>query len=86
MMTMGRLSKKKILPRMTGKQKMKHRNVTLKFMSLTGMMMMNMRKTRRALKSKKRKIQNQKITKRKKLGKQIITRSRQLRNKERTKT
>ena len=43
------------------------RRVTLKFMSITRMMMRNMSKTRRALKLKKRKIQNQKIIKRKKL-------------------
>ena len=36
---MGRLKRKKTLPRMTGKQKFKHRNVTLKFMSITRMMM-----------------------------------------------
>ena len=51
---------------MTGKQKMKRRNVTLKFSSITGMMK-NINKTRRTMKLKKRKMQNQKITKRKKL-------------------
>ena len=64
---MGRLKRKKTLPKLTGKHKMKHRSVALKFMSITGMMMRNMSKTRRALKSKKRKMQNQEITKRKKL-------------------
>ena len=66
MMTMGRLKRKKPLPKMTGKQKKKHRNVTLKLMRITGMMT-SMNKPRRTLKSKKRKMQNQKITKRKKL-------------------
>ena len=65
MSTMERL-KKKTLPKMTGKQKMKHRNVTSKFMSIPGMMR-NMNKTRRTLKLKKRKMQNQKITQKKKL-------------------
>ena len=51
---------------MTGKPKMKHRNVTLKFMSITGMMR-NMNKTRRTMKLKKRKKQNQKIIMKKKL-------------------
>ena len=64
---MGRLKRKKTLSKLTGKHKMKHRSVALKFMSITGMMMRNMSKTRRALKSKKRKMQNQEITKRKKL-------------------
>ena len=66
MMTMGRLKRKKALPKMTGKQKMKHGNVTLKFISITGMMR-NMNKTTRTLISKKRKMQNQKLPKRKKL-------------------
>ena len=66
MMTMGRLKRKKMLLQMTGKQKMEHRNVTLKFLSITGIMK-NMNKTRRAMKLKKRKMQNQKITKWKKL-------------------
>ena len=51
---------------MTGKPKMKHRNVTLKLMSITGMMR-KMNKTRRTMKLKKRKKQNQKIIMRKKL-------------------
>ena len=54
----GRLKRKKTLPRMTGKQKMKHRNVTLK-LSIKGMMR-NMTKARRILKPKKRKMWNQK--------------------------
>ena len=36
---MERLKRKKNLPKMTGKQKMKHRNATLRFTSITGMMM-----------------------------------------------
>ena len=40
---------------------MKHRNMTLRFISITGMMR-NMNKTRRILKLNKRKTQNQKIT------------------------
>ena len=63
---MGRLKKKKTLSKMTGKQKTKHRNVTLKFITITEMMR-NMNKIRRTLKLKKRKMENQKITKRKKL-------------------
>ena len=51
---------------MTGKQKMKHRNATLRFTSITGMMR-NIGKLRRAPELKKRKLQNQKITMRKKL-------------------
>ena len=51
---------------MTGKERMKHRNVTLRFTSITGMMK-NMSKLRRAPGLKKRKLQNQKITMRKKL-------------------
>ena len=66
MMTMGRLKRKKTLPKVTGKQKMKHRNVTLKYMSITGMKR-NMNKASRTMKLKKRKMQNQKLTKRKKL-------------------
>ena len=68
MTTMERPKRKKTLPKMTGKQKMKHRDVTLKFLSITGIMR-NIKKTRRAMKLKKRKMQNQKITKRKKLKK-----------------
>ena len=37
MITMGRL-RKKTLPKMTRKQKMKQRNVALRFTSTTGMM------------------------------------------------
>ena len=51
---------------------MKHRNVTSKFMSITGMMR-NMNKTRRTMKLKKRKKQNQKITIRKKLKRTKIS-------------
>ena len=65
---MERPKRKKTLPKMTGKQKMKHRDVTLKFLSITGIMR-NIKKTRRTMKLKKRKMQNQKITKRKKLKK-----------------
>ena len=68
MTTMKRPKRKKTLPKMTGKQKMKHRDVTLKFLSITGIMR-NIKKTRRTMKLKKRKMQNQKITKRKKLKK-----------------
>ena len=92
---MGRFKRKKTLPNMTGKQKIKDRNVTLRFTSITGMM--------RTLGLRKRKMQSQKITKRKKLnrmkrslwyncsqkiikkkqlGKQTIIRNRQLRNKQ----
>ena len=63
---MERLKRKKQLPKMTGKQKMKHRNVTLRFTSITGMIS-NMSKLRRTAELKKRKWQNQKITMRKKL-------------------
>ena len=63
---MGRLKRRKTLPKMTGKERMKHRNVTLRFTSITGMMK-NMSKLRRAPGLKKRKLQNQKITMRKKL-------------------
>ena len=66
MMTMRRLKRKKTLPKITGKQKMKHINVTLKFMRIIGMMR-NMNKTMKTLKLKKRKMENHKITKRKKL-------------------
>ena len=66
MITMGRLKRKKTLPKMTRKQKMRHRNVTLRFTSIAGMMR-NMNKLRRTPELKKRKLQNQKITKRKKL-------------------
>ena len=45
------------------KQKMKHRNVTLTFMSITKGIMRSMNKTRMILKLKKRKMQNHKITK-----------------------
>ena len=65
---MRRLKRKKMLPKMTGKQKMKHRNMTLRFTSITGMMR-NINKLRRTPELKKRKLrnQNQKITKRKEL-------------------
>ena len=65
---MRRLKRKKTLPKMTGKQKMKHRNMTLRFTSITGMMR-NINKLRRTPELKKRKLrnQNQKITKRKEL-------------------
>ena len=54
-MTDGRHKKrKKTLSNMTGKQKIKHRNVTLKFMSITGMMR-SMNKTQRILKLKREK-------------------------------
>ena len=46
MMAMGRLKWKETLPKMTGKQEMKRKNVTLKFMSITGMMR-NMNNTSR---------------------------------------
>ena len=35
MMTKGRLKRKETLPKITGKHKMKHRNVTLRLMSIT---------------------------------------------------
>ena len=61
MMTMGRHKKrKKTSHKMTGQQKMTHRNVTLKFMNITGMMK-NMNKTRRALKLKEEDKENEKI-------------------------
>ena len=63
---MGRLKRKKTLLKITGNQKMKHRNVTLRFTSITGMMRI-MSKLRRTPELKKRKLQNQKITMRKKL-------------------
>ena len=63
MITIGRPKKRtKTLLKMTEKQKMKHRNVTLKFMTITGMMG-NMTKIRKTLELKKRKMQNQKIIK-----------------------
>ena len=49
---MGRLKRKKTLPKMTGKERMKHRNVTLRLTSITGMMK-NMNKLRRTLELKK---------------------------------
>ena len=63
----GETNRKKTLPKMTGKQTMKHRNVTIKFTSITGMMR-NMSKLRRSPELKKRKLLNQKITMRKKLN------------------
>ena len=45
---------------------MKHRNVTLRFTNITGMMK-NMNKLSRTLELNKRKLQNQETTKRKKL-------------------
>ena len=56
MMTKGRLKSKETLPKITGKQKMKHRNVTLRFMSITEMMR-NMNKLRRTLELKKKKTE-----------------------------
>ena len=58
--------RKKTLPKMTVKQEMKHRNVTLRFTSITGMMRNMNNKLRRTLKLKT-KLQNLKIKKRKKL-------------------
>ena len=58
-MTIVRLKRKKTFPKMTGKQKMRHKNVTLRFMSIRGMMR-NMHKLRGTLELKKRKLQNQK--------------------------
>ena len=49
---MGRLKRRKTLPKMTGKERMKHRNVTLRFTSITGMMK-NVNKLRRTLELKK---------------------------------
>ena len=65
MITIRRLNDK-TLSKMTGKQKMKHMNVTLRFTRITGMMR-HMNKLRRTLELKNRKLQNKKITKRKKL-------------------
>ena len=64
-MTKRRPKRKESLPKITGKQKMKHRNVTLRFMSITEMMR-NMNKSR-TLELKEKKIENQKIRRRKKL-------------------
>ena len=74
MKIMERLKRKKILCKMTGKQKMKHSNVTSKLMSITGMMR-TMNKTRRTMKLKKikKKKHNQKITKMKKLKRTNIS-------------
>ena len=71
MTTMGRLKRKKTVLKMTVKHKMKHRNVTSKFMSITRMMR-NMDKTRRTIELEKRK-QNQKIPKMKKLKRTKIS-------------
>ena len=61
MMTMGRHKKrKKASHKVTGQQKMTQRNVTLKFMNITGMMK-NMNKTRRAMKLKAEDKENEKI-------------------------
>ena len=58
-MTYGRHKKrKKTLSNMTGKQKIKHRNVTLKFMSITGMMR-SMNKTQRILKLKRENVESE---------------------------
>ena len=51
---------------MTGKQKMKHRNATLRFTNITGIMK-NMNKLSRTMELNMRKLQNQETTKRKKL-------------------
>ena len=56
MMTKGRLKSKETLPKITGKQKMKHRNVTLRFMSITEMKR-NMNKLRRTVELKKKKTE-----------------------------
>ena len=72
MTTMGRLKRKKTVLKMTVKHKMKHRNVTSKFMSITRMMR-NMDKTRRTIELEKGKKQNQKIPKRKKLKRTKIS-------------
>ena len=61
-MTMERLKRKKTLPKMTGKQKIKHRSMTLRFASITGMVR-NIKKLRRTLELKKKELGNQKITK-----------------------
>ena len=63
---------KGVIDKVTIKQKMKHRNATSKLMSISGMMR-NMNKTRRTIKLKNRKKQNQKITKRKKLKRTKIS-------------
>ena len=55
-------NRKTTFAKKTGKQKIKHRNVTLKFMNITEMMK-NMSKSGRELKLKKRITQNQKIIK-----------------------
>ena len=58
MTAMRRLKRRlKTLPKMTGKQRMKHRNATLIFISIT-VLMRNMNKLRRTLGLEKRKLQN----------------------------
>ena len=60
-MAMGRPKKRtKKLPKMVGKQRMKHKNVTFKFTTITGTMR-NITKTMRTLNLKKKKMENQKI-------------------------
>ena len=53
---------------MTGKQKIKHRSMTLRFMSITGMMR-NIKKLRRTLELKNKELENQKITKQEEIEK-----------------
>ena len=67
-MTMERLKRKKTLLKMTGKQKIKHRSMTLSFMSITGMMR-NIKKLRRTLELKNKELENQKIIKQEEIEK-----------------
>ena len=60
---MGRCKKrKKTLTKVTEKQKTKQRNMTLKFLSITEMMM-NMKKNKKDTEIEKQEMQNQKIIK-----------------------
>ena len=62
-MTLGRHKKrKKTLTKVTEKQKTKQRNMTLKFLSITEMMM-NMKKNKKDTEIEKQEMQNQKIIK-----------------------
>ena len=62
-MTLGRCKKrKKTLTKVTEKQKTKQRNMTLKFLSITEMMM-NMKKNKKDTEIEKQEMQNQKIIK-----------------------
>ena len=63
-MTLGRHKKrKKTLTKVTEKQKTKQRNITLKFLSITEMMMNMKKKNKKGTENEKQEMQNQKIIK-----------------------